>query len=134
MLRLRDSLKMMVRINCFILIATTNISLAVGIGYLVCEGSGFLYFEENKHFNDRPIVVSWLILKVFIISMMISAGFQLIAMSFLTIWKKCRRTRTLERQHEIIEIPIISLMNGRRVVNLERPYGRNSDAYTVTLV
>ena len=54
MLRSRDNLKTMVRINCFILIATTNISLADGIGYLVCEGSGFLYFEENKHFNDRP--------------------------------------------------------------------------------
>ena len=132
--RSRDILKMMVCVNCFILIASVNISIAVGIGYLVSELSAVVYFDGNKDFNDRSISgVSSLILKVFIISMMISGGFQLIAMSYLTIQKKCR-TRTLERQQEGIEIPIISLMNGRRVVDLERPYGRDSDAYTVTLV
>ena len=127
MVRPRDILKTMVRINCFILIATTNVSLAVGIAYLVGEGSAVLYFEKNKHFNDRPIAVSWVMLKVFLILITISVGFQLAAMSFLTIWKKCddcRRTRVMGRLYRAQE-------------TIDAAFGiiyERNPAYTVSLV
>ena len=128
MVRPRDILKTMVRINCFILIATTNVSLAVGIAYLVGEGSAVLYFEKNKHFNDRPTAgISWLMLKIFLILITISIGFQLAAMSFLTIWKKCddcRRTRVMGRLYRAQE-------------TIDAAFGiiyERNPAYTVSLV
>lgn len=146
MSRSRDVLKTVICINCFILIATGNISIAVGIGYLASEGSGVIYFKENKHFNERPIGVIGLILKIFVNLMMLCGGFQLFAMSFLTIWKRCkmcndfRRTRALEheqRTEEATEFPNQALANDRRLIGLEGHFGpiyESYPPYTVSLV
>ena len=95
-----------------------------GIGYLACEASGVIYFEDNKHFNERPIGVSWEMLKLSIMFMAISGGFQLVVLSFLTIWKKCDdRTKVPERSSfdRIVEATFSPI------------YERNP-AYTVSVV
>ena len=97
-----------------------------GIGYLAGEGIGVVYFEDNKHFNERPIHVSWLMVKAFLILMAISGGFQLVAMSFLTILKEFgdwRRTRVPERSsfYRIIEATL-------------SPINERNPAYTVSVV
>jgi len=91
---------------------------------LACEASGVIYFEKNKQFNERPIGVSWEMLKVSIIFMAISGGFQLVVLSFLTIWKKCDdRTRVPERSSfdRIVEATL-------------SPVNERNPAYTVSVV
>ena len=82
-------LRIMILINCFMLIAFANI--------------GF-YFDANKHASR--IFVPWQVLLVFKILVAVSGGFQLISIPFLIIWRivLIRKLRARRRQEqEMIE-------------------------------
>ena len=79
-------LRIMIFINCFMLIAFGNI--------------GF-YFDANK-FGQR-IVVPWQVLLVLKILVAVSGGFQLISLPFLIIWRKylMRKRREFREEQEM---------------------------------
>ena len=70
-------LRIMIFINCFVLIAFGNI--------------GF-YFETNK--DDQRIVVPWQVLLVFKILVTMSGGFQLISLPFFDYMEKIFNEKT----------------------------------------
>jgi len=69
-LNLIRCLRVMIFVNCFMLIPFANI--------------GF-YFDANRH--AQRIVVPWQVLLSFKILVAISGGFQLISLPFLVIWR-----------------------------------------------
>lgn len=79
-------LRIMIFINCFVLIAFGNI--------------GF-YFDANK--SGQRIVVPWQVLLVFKILVAVSGGFQLISLPFLIIWRKylMRKRREFREEQEM---------------------------------
>ena len=91
-------LRIMILINCFMLIAFANI--------------GF-YFDANQH--APRIYVPWQVLLVFKILVAVSGGFQLISIPFLIIWRivLLRKLRARRRQEQE--------MIGRRNDHAHRP-------------
>ena len=99
-------LRVMIFINCFMLIAFANI--------------GF-YFDANRH--AQRIVVPWQVLLTFKILVAVSGGFQIISLPFLIIWRIyfTKKRRELQRREG-------QEMVGRRdddVVSPEIESGRN---------
>ena len=99
-------LRVMIFINCFMLIAFANI--------------GF-YFDANRH--AQRIVVPWQVLLTFKILVTVSGGFQIISLPFLIIWRiyLTKKRRELQRREG-------QEMVGRRdddVVSPEIESGRN---------
>ena len=99
-------LRIMILINCFMMIAFANI--------------GF-YFDANQH--APRIFVPWQALLVFKILVAVSGGFQLISIPFLIIWRivlirklRARRRQEqemMERRNENAHRPEIDLESGR---------------------
>ena len=95
-------LRIMILINCFLLIAFANI--------------GF-YFDTNKH--APRILVPWQVLLTFKILVAVAGGFQLISISFLIIWRVLLLRKLLERRREEREMidrsrrPWMDLESGR---------------------
>ena len=99
-------LRIMILINCFMLIAFANI--------------GF-YFDANQHASR--IYVPWQALLVFKILVAVSGGFQFISIPFLIIWRivlirklRARRRQEqemMERRNENAHRPEIDLESGR---------------------
>ena len=96
-------LRIMILINCFLLIAFANI--------------GF-YFDTNKH--APRILVPWQVLLTFKILVAVAGGFQLISISFLIIWRIVLLRKLHERRREEREMrrrndhrPWMDLESGR---------------------
>ena len=98
-------LRIMIFINCFVLIAFGNIG----------------FYFETKFEDDQRIVVPWQVLLVFKILVATFGGFQLISLPFLIIWRKylMRKRREFHEEQE---------MERRRNDDVYSPYmipGRN---------
>ena len=82
-LKLIRCLRIMIFINCFMLIAFANI--------------GF-YFDANRH--SQRIVVPWQVLLTLKILVTVSGGFQIVSLPFLIIWRiyLTKKRRELQRR------------------------------------